>query len=237
MFVTAFYDIYNKPEKLMFYFYQFFDLAVSGLPFIVFTDPSLVDKFRIFPKNVTVVPMPLTDFELYNIGTAYSGQLPSQRNEEKDTKEFLVLINTKVEIVKKAAELCDDETLYWIDFGILKVVKNKEKFILKLKEINNTKFNKITIPGCWGYGVPFTCEAVNWRFCGGFAAFPRNLLDIFFNHSKNVLTSFCSSPQYKLTWEGNVWYCIEFSAAKHIIQWYFADHDDSMIDNCPLINQ
>lgn len=231
MFVTAYYDIYNKPEKVLQYIYLFFDLAITGIPIIVFTDPSLVDKFRIFPKNVTVIGMSLNDMEIYNIGMSYTGELPSQRNDTKDTKEFLALINTKVEFVKKAAEICTDETLFWIDFGILKVVKNKERFVNKLREISDKQYDKIIIPGCWGYGAPFTCEAVNWRFCGGFGVFPRIHIPVFFNHCKNVVSDFCKAPHYKLTWEGNVWYCVEFSAAKHMISWYFADHDDSIVLN------
>jgi hypothetical protein len=231
MFVTAYYDIYNKPTSFMTYIYLFYDLVSSGIPITIFTDPSLVSKFRIFPSNLKVIGIPLEEFELYKISINYSGELPSQRNPEKDTKEFLALMNTKAEFVKKASELSDDDSFIWIDFGILKIINNVERFINKLKLINEKKYDKITIPGCWGFGAPFSLDSVNWRFCGGFFVTPRKYVDTFYNHCKNVLTDFCTMPQYKLSWETNIWYIIEFCAAKDIIDWYFADHDDSIALN------
>lgn len=234
MLVTSYYDIYGKPERFMEYIYNFYDLAISGIPIIVFTDPSLISKFRIFPSSVTVIGVPLEIFELYSLAMKYNGELPSGRTPAKDTKEFYSIMNTKIEFILRALDLCEDDTLIWIDFGILKIVKNKERFINKLRLINNTKFNKITMPGCWSYGRQHSVDQVHWRFCGGFFAIPRQYVATFYQHSKNVLTDFCSMPQYKLTWETNVWSIIEMYAAKDIIDWYFADHDDSIVCNLPL---
>lgn len=232
MLVTCYYDIYNKPENFATYLELFSKLGNSGIPIILFTDPSLVSNFESF-TSVRVIGIPLESYELYSIANNYNGNLPSSRTPTKDTKEFLSLMNTKIEFVKKAAELCEDDTFMWIDFGILKIIKNKDRFINKLREVNERKFTKITIPGCWGYGQPFSCDAVNWRFCGGFFVIPRHHIDTFYNHSRHVLSDFCTLHQYKLTWETNVWYIIEFCAAKDIIDWYFADHDDSIVLNIP----
>jgi hypothetical protein len=38
-------------------------------------------------------------------------------------------------------------------------------------------------------------------------------------------------PIYKLTWETNVWTTIEFCAERANIQWYFADHNDTIVLN------
>jgi hypothetical protein len=232
MLVTSYYDIYNKPENFTTYLELFSKLGNSGIPIILFTDPSLVSNFESF-SSVKVIGLPLESYELYSIAAKYNGDLPSSRNNAKDTKEFLSLMNTKIEFVKKASDLTDDDTLIWVDYGILKIIKNKDRFINKLREVNERKFTKITIPGCWGFGRPFSCNDVNWRFCGGLFVIPRNHIDTFYNHSKNVLSDFCNSPQYKLTWETNVWYVIEFCAARDIIDWYFADHDDSILLNIP----
>lgn len=237
MFVTAYYDIYNKPNAFTNYLNLFNDLASSGLPITIFTDPSLVDKFRIFPCNLKVLGMPLESFELYSICKNYNGALPNHRNTQKDTKEFLALMNTKPEFIKKAAEILNDDTFIWIDFGILKIVKNTELFIQTLKLVNEKKYEKITIPGCWEINSPFSLDRVNWRFCGGFFIMPRHHIDTFYNHCKTVITDFCTLPQYKLTWETNVWFIAEFSGARDIIDWYLADHDDSIILNITnLIN-
>ena len=152
---------------------------------------------------------------------------------EKDTKDFFALMNTKVEFVKKASELFNNDTFTWIDFGILKLVKKPERFISKLKLINENKFNKIIIPGCWEAGRKFSVDTVNWRFCGTIFVAPRHLIEIFYDSSKHVLNDFCSKPQYKLTWEVNVW-CIVESCTKDIIEWCSADHNDSLVLNIPI---
>lgn len=231
MFVTCYYDIYNKPTRFYEYLDLFYDLALSGLPILLFTDPSLVRKFRILPHTVKVIPMPLETFELYNIGMRYARDLPSGRTPEKDTKEFFSLMNTKIEFIKRAMDFTEDETLIWIDYGILKIIKNQEAVLQKLKEINGQTYKKMTLPGCWSFGRSFSVEAINWRFCGGFFVIPRSYVQRFYDHSKCVLTDFCTQPQYKLTWETNVWNIIEACAEKDQIQWYLADHNDTMIMN------
>jgi len=235
MLVTCYYDIYNKPEKFMEYIYLFYDLGTSGIPIIVFTDPELVSKFHIFPYNVKVIGIPLKEFELYSIGMNYDRELPVNRTTDKDTKEFYSLMNTKMEFIKKAKEYCEDETLIWIDFGILKIVKNKERFLSKLREVNETKCKKMTIPGCWSFGRGMSVDNIHWRFCGGFFVIPRKEVERFYNHSKGVLNDFCRMEMYKLTWETNVWSVIESCAEKDNIDWYFADHNDTMVMNIDTI--
>ena len=237
MLVTAYYDIYGKPERFMEYLSLFYDLGISGLPIILFTDPSLVSKFRIFPKSVTVIGAPLDSFELYNIAMKYNGDLPPTRNVQKDTREFFALMNTKMEFVKRAQQYLreqtnqEEQTFMWIDFGIMKIMKNPERVIDMLKEIQPRTYNKFTIPGCWSYGRTFTVNAIHWRFCGGFFVIPQDQIERFYGHSKCVLTDFCTQSMYKLTWETNVWTLIEFCAEKDNIAWYFADHNDTMILN------
>lgn len=231
MIVTCYYDIYNSPQKMSDYMALFEDVANSGLPITLFTDPSLIDKFNHYPSTVNVVAIPIESFELYQIGMNYTGNLPSQRNATKDTKEYMSLMNTKIELVLRGMELCNDDTLIWIDYGILKLIKNKIRFINKLKIVNSQKFNKIKIPGCWGFGQPFSVDSVHWRFCGSLFVIPRNLVQEFYQHSKNVLKDFCTQPIYKLTWEVNVWVIVEMFALKEQIDWYFADHDDTILLN------
>lgn len=233
MLVTCYYDIYNKPERFIEYLYLFYDLGISGIPIILFTDPLLVKKFRIFPSSVKVIGMPLDLFELYSIGKKYTGKLPNGRNQLKDTPEFYSLMNTKIEFILRATELCEDTNFIWVDFGILKIIKNTERFINKLKVVNEETYDKIMIPGCWAMGRTFSVEEVNWRFCGGFFVIPRKHIQIFYEHSRNVLKDFCTQSIYKLTWETNVWNIVEYFACRDIIQWFFADHNDSIIHNIP----
>lgn len=235
MIITCYYDIYqnNQQNKERFYQYLdlFFDLGASGLPILLFTDPSLVSKFRIFPSTVKVVGIPLHEFKLYQMAMAYTGPLPVNRTPQKDTKEFYALMNTKMEFIKKATEYTEDPTLIWMDYGILKIVKNKERFLNKVREVNQTRFTKVTMPGCWSFGRPLHVDSIHWRFCGGFFVTPRHLATRFYTHSECVLRDFTTLPQYKLTWETNVWTVIESCAERDNIDWYFADHNDTIVLN------
>ena len=230
MLVTCYYDIYQRPHKFMEYLYLFYDLGISGIPIVLFTDPSLVYKFRIFP-SVTVIGVPLHEFELYNIAMKYERDLPIHRNVEKDTKEFFALMNMKVECIKRARDLltAPSHTYMWIDFGILKIVKNTEAFLAKLQQLNTLQFQKMIVPGCWQFGRHMSVEMIHWRFCGGFFIMPEHYIDTFYGHSKTVLTDFCTKPQYKLTWETNIWTVIESCAELGNIIWYSADHNDSIV--------
>lgn len=232
MIVTCYYDIYQGKERFFEYLALFYDLALSGLPILLFTDPALVPKFRIFSHlPIKIVPLPLSDVQCYQQAMAYDRALPANRTPAKDTKEFYALMNSKMEFIHKALQHTDDQTLIWLDYGILKIVKNQERFLNKLREVNQVHFPRLTIPGCWSFGRALNVESIHWRFCGGFFVMPRHLANTFYEHSRNVLKDFCTLPQYKLTWETNVWTVIEGCAERANMDWYFADHNDTILLN------
>lgn len=234
MIVTCYYNLYpNKPERFYEYLDLFYDLALSGLPILLFTDPALVPKFRLFAHlpQLKVISLPLSDLKCYQQAMSYQGTLPAHRTPQKDTKEFYALMNSKMEMIHRALEHTDAETLFWMDYGILKIVKYKERFLNKLQEVIQTRFSKLTIPGCWSFGRTLHVDSIHWRFCGGFFAMPRSLATRFYEHSVCVLRDFCTLPQYKLTWETNVWTVIESCAERENIAWYFADHNDTILLN------
>ena len=232
MFVTCYYDIYNDREKFVMYLDLFSRLGNSGLPILLFTDPSLVSYFTEY-KFVTVIGITLELCELYSIGMKCSAPLPSVRNIQKDTKEYLSLINTKIEFIKKASDFVKDDTFIWVDFGIFKIIKDSEGFLHKLKDLHEHTYTNIVLPGCWNAGAHYSNDTVNWRFCGGIIIIPREHIDTFYNHSKSVLIHLCE--HYKLVWEVNVWYIIEHDHAKDIIHWYSADHNDSIVRNFNML--
>lgn len=234
MFITCLYDLYGKPDAMRTYMELFRPLAESGLPFLLFTDPSSCVLWDIVYPNIRIIPLSLSDCELYQIGMSYQGELPTHRHPTKDTQAFFSLMNTKIEFMKKGAALTDHDTLIWLDIGLLKIATHKERCIERLHAIHRSAYEKITIPGCWSHTSACDVNIVNWRFCGGLLIMPRSFLDRFYDHSKNVLTDFCTMPIYKLTWETNVWSVIEYCAERDNIVWYAADHNDSMIMNAPI---
>jgi hypothetical protein len=230
MIVTSYYEIYGKPERVPQYFKWFEPLGHSGLSMIVFTEEEFVHLFKDYPKTVQVIVLPLESLELYQMCMNYDRELPRHRNLEKDTQKYFALINAKIELIKYAAEYCQDDTLIWIDFGICKVFKDPKKCIDKVCQLSTLSFTKIVSPGCTRYlEREISTNNVNWRFCGGLLIVPRDLLSYFYNHSKNVLSRFCDLPQYNLTWEVIVWSVIEASTNRENIIWFQADHNDTMI--------
>lgn len=232
MLVTCYYDIYGKPERFFEYASLFYDIGISGLPIVLFVDPSMVYKFRIFPSTVHIVGLPLEDVALYQLAMTYTGELPSKRTPSKDTKAFFALMNSKIEFVQRAAALFPSETFMWIDFGICKIFKNIAQIIITLGELEQRTFTKMHLPGCWAFGRSMSVDQITWRFCGGFFVIPSTFIDTFYNHSRAVLRDFCTMKQYKLTWETNVWTVIEMCAERENMVWYSADHNDTMILNC-----
>jgi hypothetical protein len=212
-------------------------VAQSGIPIILFVDPTNFHKFRYLPFTVHVVSLPLSEVKLYQMAMAYQGELPPTRNLSKDIKEYFALMNSKIEFVKIASELPHvppSPSYTWVDFGFLKMIKDTNKVLDKLKEIHWKPILKMKIPGCWNFGRPFSVDTIHWRFCGTFFMIPTSYLPTFYQHSKNVLSDFCNLSMYKLTWETNVWTIIESCAAKDDIDWYQADHNDSIILNINL---
>jgi len=234
MYITCYYDIYHNHEKKEKYLSYFKELAETGVPIVLFTDASLLSFFKCLPYTVKVILLDVTTCKLYQIAMAYTRELPLERDPEKDTKEFFCLMNTKVEFIKNAAELFPEvDTFMWIDFGVMKLINNKEIFLEKVKEISGTSYTKIMIPGCWDQAYLFKCDATYWRFCGTFLIIPRVWLERFYEDSKHILTTFCTESCYKLTWETNLWYITEYHYEKDIIQWYHAIHDESLLLNLP----
>jgi hypothetical protein len=238
MLVTCYYDIYNKPARFWEYFDLFYDLAASGLPIIVFTDPTLLPKFRFLPPTVIVIGIPLEEFEIFKIASNYKGKLPEHRDIQKDTAVYMGLQNTKIEFIKRAKEMHPDvETWMWVDFAIKKVVPNEFHLAIdKIQQIlNHGPYSSMIIGGCWEKNVPLRMDRISWRFAGGFFMIPSWFVDRFYDHCYGVVKDLCTLPQYCLLWEVSVWKIIESCADdSHHIRWYKCDHDRTIFTEFPL---
>ncbi len=230
MYVTCLYDIYNKADKMEEYIKLFSPIAESGLQIHLYTSPELAHHFKNYPKNVHIFEIPLSFFELYSLGINSTCNLPSQRTEHKDTREYLSLMNNKIEFMLRSTEICEDENIIWIDFAILKLFKNTTQALEHFKKYSTLHFDKLTMPGCWSYGYVLFPNSVHWRFCGSMFICPRKYIQRFYNDSKESLLHFMTTENI-IMWEVNIWCHVETIKAKEYIQWYYALHDDTMVDN------
>lgn len=231
MYVTCIYNIYNNTDKILEYVRLFIPLAYSGLNIHLYTTSDLSHHFINYPKTVKVFVVPLKYLEFYNLGINENAELPNERNHDKDTREYLSLMNCKVEFLKRSSEICQDDNLIWIDFAILKLFNNLLQAFNYFKQIENTMFAKVNIPGCWYKGEALYLDSIHWRFCGSLLIVPRRWMQRFYNDCKSTYINFILVHEKILTWEVNVWNHIEYYKGHDYIKWYYALHDDTMLIN------
>jgi hypothetical protein len=211
-FVTALLDLHEpRPadrsmEARIAYFRQ---LRMSGIKIHLFVSPEYA--------HLGGEVIALEDLEAYR--TAPSG-LPATRNDQHDTRNFLILMNAKTELVARAMAVGTTTHYAWIDFNICHVFRDVPRTLQYLAMLGETKLRDtcLLVPGCWGPGT-FT-DRVNWRFCGGFFVGDRNSLLAF--HTAHQ-AAYRALPH--LTWEVNTWARAEIPK----LTWYAADHTDSIV--------
>ena len=222
-FVTAFLDLHeHRPtdrtaERRM----EFFRiLNATGVRIHLFVSPEYADKVEVTHGVKEVVQ--LEELDTYRL--APSGGLPETRNETHDTRNFLILMNAKIELVARAMYSGHHSGKHyaWIDFNIFHVL-NEERGIEQLRGLSTRVYPDtcLYVPGCWGKGVIWS--SVNWRFCGGFfLGDVVSLNEFYFAHR----TEFPMCPH--LSWEVNVWAHLE--QLGWAPTWYPADHNNRILD-------
>lgn len=213
LFVTSFINLrtsYGKTPK--FRLEQFQKLAEANISILVFCSPEYVEHIP-SRANVRVVP--------YEFSINDERDLPRNRNNEKDTRAFLQLMNMKTHFVKMAMEANPShDSFAWIDFNVFHVIKDCTKAQEKLARISSTPMNGMYLPGCWDVN-PVSLDQVCWRFCGS----------IFMGDASSIrdfIEKVETTKLEKLTWEVNVWAITEQNGWSPI--WYKADHNDTLFD-------
>lgn len=240
-FVTAIIDLEEKRinEKTYDRYFELFELlAKTGINIAVYGSNNfkqrLEDTTKIYSNVKIAKIMDLSDTWTYDTVTKVNINLPHIRNITKDTKNFMITMNSKIEYMKDAIiqNIFDSTHFAWIDFGIFHVFKNKQATIEKLIKIGSGKFpDKILVfPGCWPkYAMVETItNSIHWRFCGGFFLGDKSSLLSMWNLYRDILPTFISL--YKtIVWEVNIWTYME-THCDWQPDWYKGDHDDSIID-------
>lgn len=228
VFVSAIYKIYDRPyaEEIWQRLYaltEFFELHL----FISEADaPRIANHSNIIPYY-----REFNTFETYKI-IMEAKNLPPQRSPPKDTKEYMVLMNAKTEMIQHVKSVLNDEDIkhyIWLDAGLSKIFSDPvaafDRFRVQLRK--PLASDAILIPGCWSAdnNLDTLAQKISWRFCGGFFIVPTDMVDQF---AYAVLEGNIQVRDLKnmAIWEVNVWAFIE----PHLpIQWVKGDHNDSML--------
>jgi len=221
VYVTAFYKINStcSHESIIQNFEPFTKTKMKILVFTDFENLAL--------ENIEKIEVPTSELNSFSQDKA---NLPEYRNKEKDTLEFLQLMNAKTEFLYRAKKHINAKVYVWFDSGILKIINDKYTFLESMSYLNEFSIEgKIVIPGC------ITKDSINfnnmfvypiWRFCGGLLVVSESVVETFHNLHSAVLES-CRELG-SLTWEVNIWAKIE-ADNPDIFHWYKADHNDTIM--------
>jgi glycosyltransferase involved in cell wall biosynthesis len=220
VFVTALYSP-QKADDLSIFFQ-----SSLRLPMIVFTDNAALRN----TESAQIVQLQKSDLLAFS---QKATNLPSQRNPEKDTLEYLQLSNAKHEFLKRAAELVDADCYVWFDADILRLSKSPSRFLTRLASAaKSTEITpgKIIAPGCIRQNdvkLSAMFDRPLWRFCGPLLIVPKECIAPFFQKTSEELQKCWLKDA--ITWETNIWAAVEKNAPE-LFHWYHADHNDSIVE-------
>lgn len=231
VYVSALYNIYNSQTVSERLIKDFTKLISRDIRLILYVDSyyqGIIDNLKL-KDNITVIHLPLERVGIYNmiIKNKNHLRLPTNRTYEKDTYEYMALMNSKIEFVYRSLSLVNSDYISWIDGGVGKMFKKDETFD-KLSKLELVNVNKILIPGCYIRHISFDdlCRNVWWIFLGTFFICPRDQVDIFYMRSLESLGKFIINKS--ITWEVNIWANIMYEYP-NLFQWYQSGHDDGLV--------
>jgi hypothetical protein len=237
-FVTSFINInIESEETINLRLENFLKIVKTGVNLCVYVDSTMVEKLREITSkfnNVKIMKsLNLSDFYSFNVCSNVEGlNLPFTDNKNKDTKEYMILMNSKIEIIHDAIteNAFNTEYFAWIDFSIAKIF-SRTNYITILNELNNTKYSGeiLAIPGCCKkLSNERELNSICWRFCGGFFFGDKKSLEDFYYKYIDLFPKFVL--KYKMiVWEVNFWAWLECNSS-WTPNWYVADHNDSIIE-------
>lgn len=247
-FVTAYMNIYETPfqnKDLEWRFEHFHKLAITGIPLAVILSPDCVEYMekKNYPNVKIIRAMNLSETWVSNIFDKVQAEmgdeelaLPNSRSIQKDTKEYILLMNAKTEFLKIAIENNPFGSTHfaWIDFNIFHIFGGKEQYVLEqLRGLSKRAMAPyfLTLPGCWeknNVHEEFLMNDVCWRFCGGFfiGSWDRALEfhKAYLDHFENFLRE-----KKRLVWEVNFWAYLELRHGLSVI-WYSGDHNPKILE-------
>lgn len=222
--VTGFFRLGDREVDEEDYLRKFDALAIGGSPILLFFDRARMERAPRWP-NVEVRPAEKLELWPFERADRLELRLPERRTPGKDSREFLLLQNAKLDLLERATHITSEAELAWIDFGIMKTVRGQNSFLTRLGRMRLER--EIVSPGCWSREISMASDrgAVDWRFCGSFISAKREAIPELHARYRNLFEEFVQEGF--LTWEINLWAELERRGLD--FGWYSANHDDSLI--------
>ena len=220
-FVSAFLCGDSSKRPIDAYDKEFRRLADTGVPIVLFLDPKT--GLSSFPPNVHVVSACLPDTWVGR-NVPVDVVLPSVRS-PSDTREYMMIQNTKPEFVLRASELnpWNTEWFAWIDFGIGHVFHDPVQTFERIRTLAPPSIPCIRTAGIWNHIPEDLFRCVCWRFAGGFFLLHRSCISGFYGASTASIER--NLPHF--AWEVNIWADVQRNG--YDLGWFAADHNDTII--------
>ena len=237
-FVSAYLDIYHddnveisRNRGVEWRLKTFQPLADTGIPIYLFYSQKYAPFFEneeYRTRNPTVIlfkVMELEDTWTWKISEQHQPlSLPEQRNEKKDTYQYMVLQNSKQDFIQQVMERFPIHSHYaWIDFSIVHMFKHPQKSLEYLRvcygprKTPRNQFDEQTpqffIPGCWGQrwfepDLDAVLKRIHWRFCGSFFIGTAHSMRNFIRLYRHCFPLFLKEHR-RMIWEVNFWAWLE----------------------------
>jgi len=248
-FVSAFMNIYDTPyqnKDIEWRFRHFKKIAETGIQLAIFCSHDCKSYMNILTEeypNIKVIKyIDLSETWTYQLCAEVEAtigeplSLPNSRTIEKDTREYIILMNAKTEYLKMAIDenAWSSTHFAWIDFNIYHIFQGREQYVneyLKTMSMRTMLPYFLTLPGCWGkehVHEEFLVNNICWRFCGGFFIGSADRIIEFHKCYQDYFAAFLVSTK-KLVWEVNFWAYLELRHGLSVI-WYQGDHNQRILE-------
>lgn len=200
---------------------------------VIFLEKEMIELLREYEnENTKFVLFDRTEIFLWkHREEIHKCELPRERNNEKDTHDYMILMHQKTDWIRRAIERNDygSEQYIWMDFGIYHIVKNKIVFEHAVRQMITKTYDKIRIAGCWNLSNNFiTYDKIMWYFCGGLFGGRKEMLLQMNRYVNEECLEFILQKRWM--WEVNTWYFI-YKKQPELFDWYLGDHNVTMILN------
>lgn len=230
-YVSGLYNIYDHSKYSTILLNNVQKLLTLNIKLCLYVDQFFYDALKTIPisNNIQIILKPLSEITMYTkiINKKYSLVMPQHRNKEKDTCEYMALMNSKPEFIKLAAGITNDPYIVWIDAGIFKIFNDIDTCKHKLENLHLSGVN-ILIPGCYQgmYSFEMLTNSIVWMFCGGFIICGKHKVNDFYDAQVRGVDQFLLMNV--IAWEVNIWIFM-FYTNPELITWHYGDHNDSIL--------
>lgn len=213
-------------------------LLQSSINKIVFIDELLFDQFTEYINDNTIlIKIKKEEIYLYEYKDCVTNFTLDTTNSSKDTLEYMFLMCSKTEWIKKAIELnkFDSDNYIWVDFGIRHIFTcSNEEFIEIINKVKykNESNDLLRIGAIWNLNVKYNIDIyknICWYFAGGVFGGNKKALLNFSVIMKNKCIEIITTKN-TIMWEVNIWYLI-YLETPELFDIYYCNHNNTLIEN------